>query len=75
MNGLEKQMMMRSLRAFALGFSLGMAGFATYLVGASRLVTSGIWTMLWLLLMAASIASPILLLRYEANIGKRRRET
>ena len=73
MNGLARQMMRRSLLAFALGFSLGMAGFVIFQVGESGRVTPGTATTLWLLLMAASIGSPILLLRFVESIEKRRR--
>ena len=75
MNGLAKLMMRRSLLAFGLGFLLGMAGFVIFQAGESGRVTHGTATMLWLLLMAASIASPISLLRYVESIEKRRRRT
>lgn len=67
--------MRRSLLGFALGSLLGTAGFAIYRAGQSGLVTHGTSTMLWLLLMGASIASPTLLLRFVTSIEKRRRKT
>lgn len=74
MNGSVGQMMRRFLLAFALGFSLGMAGFAISAAEKSGQVTHGTAITLWLLLMAASIASPISLLHFVESIEKRRRE-
>ena len=73
MNGLAKQMMRRSLLAFGLGFLLGTAAFAICQAEGSGQVTHGTAITLLLLLMAASIASPILLLRFVTSIEQRRR--
>lgn len=66
-------MMHRSLLAFGLGFSLGMVGFVILAAEGSGQVTHGTAITLWLLLMAASIASPISLLRFVESIERRRR--
>lgn len=73
MNGSVGQMMHRSLLAFALGFSLGIVGFVISAAEGSGRVTHGTAITLWLLLMAVSIGSPILLLRYVESTEKKRR--